>query len=121
MTRGGYRPGSGQPPIAGVRQRERINIRLTEAERAEIEAAVPENRPVGRWIVEAAAFRARIPPDLIEDIALAIEEQATWFRKDTGHSPEGVKALRRDADRLDAVAEAIRGLAPAVMRARSGR
>ena len=59
MTRGGPRPGSGQPPIAGTPQTERIHLRLTEAERAEIEAAVPDGRPVGRWIVEAALIRAR--------------------------------------------------------------
>jgi hypothetical protein len=59
MTRGGARPGAGQPPVAGVRQTERIHLKLTEAERAEIEAAVPEGRPVGRWIVEAAIMRAR--------------------------------------------------------------
>ena len=59
MTRGGPRPGAGQPPVAGLRQSERLTIRLTEAERAEIEAAVPEDHPVGRWIVEAAVMRAR--------------------------------------------------------------
>lgn len=59
MTRGGRRPGAGQPPVAGQPQTERIGLKLTEAERAEIEAAVPEGRPVGRWIVEAAVMRAR--------------------------------------------------------------
>lgn len=59
MTRGGARPGSGQPPIAGTPQTERIGLKLTEAERAEIEAAIPDGKPVGRWIVEAALMRAR--------------------------------------------------------------
>jgi hypothetical protein len=57
--RGGYRPGSGQPPIAGTPQTERIGLKLTEGERAEIEAAIPDGHPVGRWIVEAALMRAR--------------------------------------------------------------
>lgn len=59
MTRGGYRPGSGQPPIAGTPQTERIGLALTEAQRAEIEAAIPDGHPVGPWIVEAALMRAR--------------------------------------------------------------
>jgi hypothetical protein len=32
---------------------------MTKAEREEIEAAVPEGKPVGRWIVDAAIARAR--------------------------------------------------------------
>lgn len=59
MTRGGRRPGAGARPLAGMPQTERIELKLTEAERAEIEAAVPEGYPVGRWIVEAALMRAR--------------------------------------------------------------
>lgn len=62
MTRsshGGRRPGAGQPPKYGAPMTERIGLQLTEAERAEIEAAVPEGYPVGRWIVEAALMRAR--------------------------------------------------------------
>lgn len=58
--RGGARPGAGQPPTAGQPQTERIGLKLTEAERAEIEAAVPEGHPVGRWIVAAAIMRARM-------------------------------------------------------------
>lgn len=58
-SHGGRRPGSGQPPIAGVRQTEQLTIRMTEAELGEIVAAVPEDSPVGRWIVEAALMRAR--------------------------------------------------------------
>lgn len=59
MTRGGARPGAGKPPVAGQPQTERIGLKLTEAERAEIEGAVPDDQPVGRWIVEAAIIRAR--------------------------------------------------------------
>ena len=59
MTRGGRRPGSGQPPKYGVPLSERIGLDLTEAERAEIEAEVPDGDPVGRWIVEAALARTR--------------------------------------------------------------
>jgi len=59
VARGGRRPGAGQPPVAGVPQTERFGLKMTEAERAEIEAAVPAGRPVGRWIVEAALMRAR--------------------------------------------------------------
>ncbi len=44
MTRGGRRPGAGQPPIAGQPQTERIGLKLTEAERAEIEAARARDR-----------------------------------------------------------------------------
>lgn len=64
LGHGGARPGAGQPPVAGQPQTERINLRLTESERAEIEAAVPTGAPVGRWIVEAAVMRAReVRPD----------------------------------------------------------
>jgi hypothetical protein len=59
MTRGGRREGAGQPPIAGVRQTERIGLKMTEAERAEIEAAVPAGKALARWIIEAALMRAR--------------------------------------------------------------
>lgn len=38
---------------------ERIPLMMTEAERAEIEAAVPDGHPVGRWIVNAALEKAR--------------------------------------------------------------
>lgn len=59
MTHGGRRPGAGQPPKYGAAMTERMGLTLTEAERAEIEAAVPAGSPVGRWIVEAALTRAR--------------------------------------------------------------
>lgn len=59
MTRGGARSGAGRLPLAGQSQTERIGLKLTEAERAEIEGAVPEDRTGGRWIVEAAIMRAR--------------------------------------------------------------
>jgi hypothetical protein len=49
----------GQPPKYGVAMRERIGLVMTESERAEIEAAVPDDSPVGPWIVEAAVMRAR--------------------------------------------------------------
>jgi len=49
----------GQPPTRGQPQTERMTLRLTEAERAEIYAAVPDDAPVGPWIVEAAVMRAR--------------------------------------------------------------
>jgi hypothetical protein len=58
VTRGGRRSGSGREPVAGQRQTERIGLTLTEAELAEILAAV-EGEPVGRWIVRAALDRAR--------------------------------------------------------------
>jgi len=68
MTRGGARPGAGQPPVAGQPQTERIGLKLTEAERAEIEAAVPNDRPVGRWIVEAAIMRSRSVPRTLSEV-----------------------------------------------------
>lgn len=56
--RGGRRPGAGQPrrdpPLT-----ERMSLEMSEADRAEIEAAVPADRKVGPWIVEAAVMRAR--------------------------------------------------------------
>lgn len=52
------RPGAGQPPVRGQPQRERLHIRLTEAELAEIQAAAGDE-PLGPWIVEAALRRAR--------------------------------------------------------------
>lgn len=58
-SHGGRRPGSGQPPIAGTPQTERIGLKLTEAQYAEIIAAVPDGEPLGPWIVEAALMRAR--------------------------------------------------------------
>lgn len=59
VTHGGRRPGAGQPPKYGAAMTERMGLVLTEAERAEIEAAIPDGDPVGRWIVEAALARAR--------------------------------------------------------------
>ncbi len=52
-----------------------------------------------------------IPVDLAQDVASAIESQADRYRNDTGHSEDGISVLRRDADRLDALADAIRGAA----------
>jgi hypothetical protein len=49
----------GQPPTRGQKQTERMTLRLTEAEKAEIVAAVPEDEKVGPWVVEAAVMRAR--------------------------------------------------------------
>lgn len=40
-------------------QTERMTLRLTESERAEIYAAVPADAPVGPWVIEAALMRAR--------------------------------------------------------------
>jgi hypothetical protein len=59
MTRGGSRPGAGRPPVRGTKQTEYLPLRLTEAERAEIEAAVPDGDPVGPWVIFAALMRAR--------------------------------------------------------------
>jgi uncharacterized protein (DUF1778 family) len=59
MTHGGARPNAGRPPNNGVRMWERIELRMTEAERAEIEGAAPDGHPVGRWIVAAALEKAR--------------------------------------------------------------
>lgn len=58
-SHGGRRPGAGQPPLAGVRQTKRIELKLAEPEYAEILAAVPDGQAVSRWIVEAALARAR--------------------------------------------------------------
>lgn len=59
MTRNSLRPGPGQPPTRGQPQTERITLRCTEAERAEINAAIPDGQPEGPWIIEAAVMRAR--------------------------------------------------------------
>jgi hypothetical protein len=53
------RRGPGQPVKYGARLTERQGLCMTKAEREEIEAAVPEGKPVGRWIVDAAIARAR--------------------------------------------------------------
>ena len=45
-----------------------------------------------------------IPNDLLYTIARALEHQAQWYRNDTGHAPEAVAVMKRDADRLDAIA-----------------
>jgi hypothetical protein len=42
-----------------MKQTERMTLRLTEAERAEICAAVPQYEPVGPWVIDAALMRAR--------------------------------------------------------------
>lgn len=52
-----------------------------------------------------------IPLDLVETVARALESLATHYLNDTGHSPEGIAVLQRDADRLDEIAESIRQLA----------
>lgn len=52
------RPGAGQPPVRGQAQRERLHLKLTEAEIAEIQAAAGA-APLGPWIIEAALRRAR--------------------------------------------------------------
>lgn len=51
--------GPGQPPKYGAPMTVRQGICMTEAERVEISAAVPDGHPVGRWIVNAAIERAR--------------------------------------------------------------
>lgn len=52
------RPGAGQPPVRGVAQTERLHLKLTEAELAEIQVAAGDE-PLGPWIIEAALRRAR--------------------------------------------------------------
>ncbi len=56
---GGARRGAGQPPVRGMPQTERVGLRLTEAELAEIRDAVPKGVKLGPWIIEAALMRAR--------------------------------------------------------------
>lgn len=58
-SHGGRRPGAGQPPRAGTRQTERKELKLTEGQLAEIEAAIPEGESFNAWVVEAALMRAR--------------------------------------------------------------
>jgi LmbE family N-acetylglucosaminyl deacetylase len=53
------RRGPGQPPKYGAPMTVRQGVCMTEAEREEIAAAVPDGHPVGRWIVDAAIERAR--------------------------------------------------------------
>jgi hypothetical protein len=55
-----------------------------------------------------AGVWVEVPRDLVDSVALAIENHAGWFRDDAGHSVEGRAALARDAGRLDALAEQIR-------------
>lgn len=45
-----------------------------------------------------------IPNDLAYAVARSLEDYAKWYRHDTGHAPEDVAKLNRDADRLDAIA-----------------
>jgi hypothetical protein len=59
MTHGGPRPGSGPKPKYGGKLTERWQIDLTEADAAEITAAIPEGEARSRWVVEAALRRAR--------------------------------------------------------------
>lgn len=98
-THGGRRAGAGRPPLAGARQSERLNLTATEAERAEIEAAVPGGMPVGRWIIEAALLRARghrwpdgtAPPPRLTAEDLGTLERASELRSrhDAGIFPRG--------------------------------
>lgn len=60
MSRGGARPGAGRPPLSGAPRCERLELKMTEAARAEIEAVVPAGEPLGPWIVESALLRARM-------------------------------------------------------------
>lgn len=50
-------------------------------------------------------MNVEIPDDLVAYVASAINRRAEWCRKDTGHAPDDVIALRRDADRLDEIAD----------------
>lgn len=59
MTNNAVRRGRGQPPTRGQPQTERLTLRCTEAERAEIDAAIPSGAAEGPWIIEAAVMRAR--------------------------------------------------------------
>lgn len=45
-----------------------------------------------------------VPSDLLYAVARALEGQARWYREDRGHPADGIAALNRDADRLDAIA-----------------
>lgn len=46
-------------------------------------------------------MKVEIPDDLVDDVASAIEHQATHYHNDKGHDPEDVAKLAADADRLD--------------------
>ena len=61
-THGGRRPGSGQPPKYGTAMTERLGLTMTEAERAEIEAAAPAGTPLGRFVIDCALARIRSRP-----------------------------------------------------------
>lgn len=53
------------------------------------------------------AVMVAIPIDLAQSVALAISRSADMYRRDTGHSPDGIASLNRDADRLDQIADSI--------------
>ena len=59
MTHGGRRPGAGQPAKYGTPMTERLGLTMTEAEAAEIYAAIPDGAPRGRWIVETVLVAIR--------------------------------------------------------------
>ena len=58
----------------------------------------------GNFMSRHTVVSAAMPNDLLYTIARALEHQAQWYRNDTGHAPEAVAELRRDAGRLDAIA-----------------
>lgn len=50
-------------------------------------------------------MKVDIPYDLAESVAGALYRLVDHYRKDTGHSSDGIAALNSDADRLETIAE----------------
>lgn len=48
-----------------------------------------------------------IPNDEAESVAEALREQASWYRRDTNHPPDGIVELNKTADVFDAIADDI--------------
>lgn len=73
---------------------------------------VARERLAAAWSVRREStptITLTIPADLSEDVARAVEMLATSYHNTkTGHDPEDIETLHRDADRLDALAESIR-------------
>lgn len=64
-------------------------------------------------------IQIEVPLDLADSIAVAIYSQADMYRRDGGHSREGIASLHKDAERLDTIAEDI-GMRAAAINARRG-
>lgn len=61
MPHGGRRDGAGRKPIGASARRNRIEVKASDEELAEVSAAAGD-APLGPWLIEAGLKRARSAP-----------------------------------------------------------